>query len=119
MRIILVSIFFGFFAGICLAQPDSLGEEKPFLPRMAQKIFGSEHAPGKPQFLVYPTLHYQNGGVVIDRNGGTTVPGLFCAGEVTGAAWNIINQSIYLQGGRLSDRINIGNQATPVCIRDG
>ena len=58
LRIILVSIFFGFFAGICLAQPDSLGEEKPFLPRMAQKIFGSEHAPGKPQFLVYPTLGY-------------------------------------------------------------
>ncbi|MBF0628220.1 MAG: FAD-binding protein [Magnetococcales bacterium] len=34
--------------------------------------------------LAYPTLHYQNGGVVIQPNGGTDMPGLFAAGEVTG-----------------------------------
>lgn len=34
--------------------------------------------------LVYPTLHYQNGGVVIGPDGGTDMPGLFAAGEVTG-----------------------------------
>lgn len=34
--------------------------------------------------LAYPTLHYQNGGVVIWPNGGTDMPGLFAAGEVTG-----------------------------------
>lgn len=34
--------------------------------------------------LVFPTLHYQNGGVVIDVNGSTTVPGLFAGGEVGG-----------------------------------
>jgi succinate dehydrogenase/fumarate reductase flavoprotein subunit len=34
--------------------------------------------------LVYPTFHYQNGGVVIDTQCRTTVPGLFSAGEVSG-----------------------------------
>ncbi|MDL2274055.1 FAD-binding protein [Oscillospiraceae bacterium OttesenSCG-928-G22] len=31
-----------------------------------------------------PSAHYWNGGVVIDRDGRTTLPGLFAAGEVTG-----------------------------------
>ncbi|MBF0625161.1 MAG: FAD-binding protein [Magnetococcales bacterium] len=34
--------------------------------------------------LAYPTLHYQNGGVVIAPDGGTDIPGLLAAGEVTG-----------------------------------
>ncbi len=34
--------------------------------------------------LVFPTLHYQNGGVAIDTNGFTGVPGLFAGGEVSG-----------------------------------
>ncbi len=34
--------------------------------------------------IVYPTLHYQNGGVEIDATTATTVPGLFAAGEVSG-----------------------------------
>jgi succinate dehydrogenase / fumarate reductase flavoprotein subunit len=38
----------------------------------------------KEPMLVYPTLHYQNGGVQIGINGETTVPGLYAAGEVSG-----------------------------------
>lgn len=34
--------------------------------------------------LIYPTLHYQNGGVEIDENGYTKVPGLFAGGECEG-----------------------------------
>jgi succinate dehydrogenase/fumarate reductase flavoprotein subunit len=34
--------------------------------------------------LIYPTLHYQNGGVLIDADCRTSIPGLFCAGEVAG-----------------------------------
>ena len=34
--------------------------------------------------LVYPTLHYQNGGIKIDTEGATNVPGLFAAGECSG-----------------------------------
>jgi succinate dehydrogenase/fumarate reductase flavoprotein subunit len=34
--------------------------------------------------LVFPTLHYQNGGVEINERTETGIPGLFAAGEVTG-----------------------------------
>jgi aspartate oxidase len=34
--------------------------------------------------LVYPTLHYQNGGIKINTEGATNVPGLYAAGECTG-----------------------------------
>lgn len=34
--------------------------------------------------LVYPTLHYQNGGVLMRPDGSTAVPGLYVAGEVSG-----------------------------------
>jgi succinate dehydrogenase/fumarate reductase flavoprotein subunit len=34
--------------------------------------------------LVYPTLHYQNGGVWLRADGSTEIPGLFIAGEVSG-----------------------------------
>ena len=34
--------------------------------------------------LVYPTQHYQNGGLLIDETGETTVKNLFAAGEVSG-----------------------------------
>ncbi|MBF0183290.1 MAG: FAD-binding protein [Magnetococcales bacterium] len=34
--------------------------------------------------LTYPTLHYQNGGIAIQSDGGTDMPGLYAAGEVTG-----------------------------------
>ncbi len=38
----------------------------------------------KEPMLVYPTLHYQNGGVRLEPDGSTAVPGLFIAGEVSG-----------------------------------
>jgi len=34
--------------------------------------------------LVYPTQHYQNGGIAIDAAGETTVPNLYAVGEVSG-----------------------------------
>ena len=38
----------------------------------------------KELILVYPTLHYQNGGIKINTDGATTVPGFFAAGECEG-----------------------------------
>ena len=38
----------------------------------------------KEPMLVYPTLHYQNGGVKINADGASIVPGLFVAGECMG-----------------------------------
>lgn len=53
----------------------------PAMYRMYQR-FGIDMT--QDPILVFPTLHYQNGGVVIDVDGATTVPGLFAAGEVAG-----------------------------------
>ncbi|MGF6468292.1 FAD-binding protein [Paraburkholderia youngii] len=58
-------------------------------------------------FLVYPTLHYQNGGVAIDKNGATNVPGLFCVGEMTGG----IHGRNRLMGNALLDILSIGRRA--------
>ncbi|MFA5771306.1 MAG: FAD-binding protein [Thermoplasmata archaeon] len=38
----------------------------------------------KDPILVYPTLHYQNGGIEINADGTTKLPGLFVAGEASG-----------------------------------
>ncbi|MBW2038943.1 MAG: FAD-binding protein [Deltaproteobacteria bacterium] len=38
----------------------------------------------KEPMLVYPTLHYQNGGLEYKKTGETAVPGFFVAGEVSG-----------------------------------
>lgn len=38
----------------------------------------------KEPILVFPTQHYQNGGIEIDPDGKTDIPGLFAAGEVSG-----------------------------------
>jgi len=54
------------------------------LPAMVRQFgrFGIDIA--KEPILVYPTLHYQNGGVRLQADGSTEVPGLFIAGEVSG-----------------------------------
>ncbi len=38
----------------------------------------------KEPMLIYPTLHYQNGGLEFQATGETKIPGLFVAGEVGG-----------------------------------
>jgi succinate dehydrogenase/fumarate reductase flavoprotein subunit len=40
----------------------------------------------KEPLLVYPTLHYQNGGIEYRNTGETSIPGLYMAGEVGGGA---------------------------------
>lgn len=58
-------------------------------------------------FIVYPTLHYQNGGVAIDQHGATSVPGLYCVGEVTGG----IHGRNRLMGNALLDILSMGRRA--------
>ncbi len=40
--------------------------------------------PSQEPILIYPTQHYQNGGLAIDSRARTTVPYLYAAGEVSG-----------------------------------
>jgi len=57
--------------------------------------------------LVYPTLHYQNGGLKINSACETSVPGLFACGEVTGG----IHGENRLMGNSLLDVMVFGRIA--------
>ncbi len=61
----------------------------------------------KEPMLVYPTLHYQNGGVNVDANAITDVPGLYAAGEVIGG----VHGENRLMGNSLQDIITFGRRA--------
>lgn len=54
------------------------------LPYMLRRYRHAGIDPLTEPILTYPVLHYQNGGLVIDRDGRTTVEGLYAAGEITG-----------------------------------
>jgi len=60
------------------------GTLRKHFPAMVRQYerFGIDIA--KDPVLIYPTLHYQNGGVKIDINGETNVKNLFVAGEASG-----------------------------------
>ncbi len=61
----------------------------------------------KEPILVYPTLHYQNGGVKITSDGQTDIENLFAAGEVVGG----IHGRNRLMGNSLLDVIVFGRNA--------
>ena len=61
----------------------------------------------KEPMLVYPTLHYQNGGLKINPSCETSVPGLFAAGEVTGG----VHGENRLMGNSLLDVLVFGRIA--------
>ena len=63
----------------------------------------------KQPILVFPTLHYQNGGLCINEWGETIVPGLFAAGEVSGG----IHGDNRLMGNSLLD-INVFGRRTGI-----
>ena len=69
----------------------------------------------KEPILVYPTLHYQNGGLDIGANGMTCVENLYVAGEAVGG----IHGTNRLMGNSLLDIIvfgrNAGQQAGEKC----
>jgi len=61
----------------------------------------------KEPMLIYPTLHYQNGGLEFQNTGETKVPGLFVAGEVGGG----IHGENRLMGNSLLDIMVFGRIA--------
>jgi succinate dehydrogenase/fumarate reductase flavoprotein subunit len=54
------------------------------LPAMVRQFKRFDIDIAKQPMLVYPTLHYQNGGVLLTPDGSTSVPSLFGAGEISG-----------------------------------
>jgi succinate dehydrogenase / fumarate reductase flavoprotein subunit/L-aspartate oxidase len=54
------------------------------LPYMLRRYRSAGIDPLREAILTYPVLHYQNGGLVIDDHGETTLPGLYACGEIAG-----------------------------------
>ncbi len=76
-------------AGIWLDSPiiDILsgpGTIQKNLPAMVRQYHRFEIDISKYPMLVFPTLHYQNGGIEINEKGETTIPNLYAAGETSG-----------------------------------
>lgn len=90
--------------GVELRNPGILKSRFPKLLQLGRKC-GID--PAQKPLLIFPTLHYQNGGVVIDGNGCSTVRGLYCIGEVCGG----IHGKNRLMGNSLLDIISFGRRA--------
>ncbi len=86
------------------AEPGLL--ERQF-PNLMSRTRGSGVDPRVQPLLVHPTLHYQNGGVVIDLDGASSVPGLFAVGEVAGG----IHGRNRIMGNALLEIISFGRRA--------
>lgn len=54
------------------------------LPAMVRQYHRFEIDISKYPMLVFPTLHYQNGGIEIDKKCETNIPNLYVAGEASG-----------------------------------
>ncbi|MBI5411227.1 MAG: FAD-binding protein [Nitrospirae bacterium] len=84
--------------------PGTLEKHFPAMVRQ-YKRFGIDIA--KDPVLIYPTLHYQNGGVQIDINSESNVKNLFVAGEASGG----LHGRNRLMGNSLLDLMVYGKRA--------
>jgi succinate dehydrogenase / fumarate reductase flavoprotein subunit len=77
------------------------------LPAMYRQFINFQIDMTKEPILTYPTQHYQNGGILLDTNGETTVKGLYVAGEAAGG----IHGRNRLMGNSLLDILVFGRRA--------
>jgi L-aspartate oxidase len=54
------------------------------LPYMLRRYRAAGIDPLTEKLFTYPVLHYQNGGLVIDTDAGTTLDGVYACGEIAG-----------------------------------
>ncbi len=87
-----------------LKGPGTITRELPAMVRQFRR-FGIDLS--REPILVYPTLHYQNGGVAIQPDASTSIPGLFIAGEAAGG----IHGRNRLMGNSLLDVCVFGRRA--------
>ncbi|NLE77201.1 MAG: FAD-binding protein [Chloroflexi bacterium] len=84
--------------------PGNIQRELPAMVRQFKR-FGIDII--RDPMLVYPTLHYQNGGIAIAPDGRTEIPNLFAAGEAAGG----IHGRNRLMGNSLLDIVVFGRRA--------
>jgi succinate dehydrogenase / fumarate reductase flavoprotein subunit len=107
------------FAGVWLDSPmvdmiHGAGTIERNLAAMARMFRRFDIDMTRQPILVFPTLHYQNGGIAIDPDGRTEVPGLFAAGEVSGG----VHGKNRLMGNSLLDYNVFGRRAGRAAVRD-
>lgn len=90
--------------GLERREPGILESQFVSVVKLAKKC---GHDPATTPFLVYPTLHFQNGGVVIDGDGASSVANLFCVGEVAGG----VHGRNRLAGNALLEILSFGRRA--------
>ncbi|RKZ73402.1 MAG: L-aspartate oxidase [Gammaproteobacteria bacterium] len=83
------------------------GMMKKRFPKLFQLAKRGNLEPTKIPMLVYPALHYQNGGIVINEYGQTCVRGLYSVGEVSGG----IHGRNRIMGNALLEIICFGRRA--------
>ncbi|MEK9628847.1 MAG: FAD-binding protein [Nitrospinota bacterium] len=83
------------------------GTLKEQFPGLIHRFERYKIDPIKTPILIYPTLHYQNGGIVIDSKCKTEVKGLWACGEVTGG----LHGKNRLMGNSLLDILVFGQRA--------
>jgi succinate dehydrogenase/fumarate reductase flavoprotein subunit len=84
--------------------PGTVARELPAMVRQFER-FGIDMT--REPILIYPTLHYQNGGLRITPNAETGVPGLYVAGEAAGG----IHGRNRLMGNSLLDIVVFGRRS--------
>jgi len=67
-----------------IEQINGEGAIERFLPAMLRQYKRFDIDVREYPMLVFPTLHYQNGGLEINTNSETSIPGLYVAGEASG-----------------------------------
>jgi succinate dehydrogenase/fumarate reductase flavoprotein subunit len=87
-----------------LRGPGTIAKALPAMMRQYQRFDLDMRA---LPILVYPTQHYQNGGLLIDAHGETGIPNLFAAGEVSGG----VHGRNRLMGNSLLDILVFGRRA--------
>lgn len=83
------------------------GSVKALFPAKYKQFMRHEIDISKEPMLVYPTLHYQNGGVSINERTETEIPNLYVAGEAGGG----VHGRNRLMGNSLLDIIVFGRRA--------
>jgi len=87
-----------------LRGPGTIQRALPAMCRQYQR-FGIDMT--KEPILIYPTQHYQNGGIVINEWGETEIPNLYVAGEASGG----VHGRNRLMGNSLLDILVFGRRA--------
>ena len=87
-----------------LRGPGTIAHQLPAMKRMFSRFVIDMT---KEPILIYPTLHYQNGGIAIDPHCRTSIRNLFVAGEVSGG----VHGRNRLMGNSLLDVCVFGRRA--------